>query len=321
MPRIAKFTPTGASASGLTTLVQERHEAFNDLKVTDAGRAVWPPRVVDHFAQTGGIAEIDASELTAEVLASGITHHGALIVREALSAAWVEQLVEDVDRAVAGHDAWRAGAPTSETAPWFVPFVPDGGSKKLAHLRQWVRNGGGCWVADSPRAFADLVAAYEEIGLRAVIEEHLGERPALSVNKATLRRVRHDLERADWHQDGAFLERGAGIRTVNAWLALSDCGVDAPGLDLFPGRLDEIVETGTEGAWFDWSVGPGTVDRLLDGRDVARPVFRAGDIVLFDEYNLHRTALDPAMTRDRYAVECWFFAPSGYPGHHVPILF
>jgi hypothetical protein len=28
--------------------------------------------------------------------------------------------------------------------------------------------------------------------------------------------------------------------------------------------------------------------------------------------NLHCTASDPSMTRDRYAIEAWFFAPSTY---------
>ena len=43
-----------------------------------------------------------------------------------------------------------------------------------------------------------------------------------------------------------------------------------------------------------------------------RPVFEAGDALLFDHLFLHRTAVDPGMTRDRYAVEAWFLAPSTY---------
>ena len=78
----------------------------------------------------------------------------------------------------------------------------------------------------------------------------------LSANKCTLRRVPIDAN-TDWHQDGAFL--GAGIRALNVWLALSDCGVDAPGLDLVPRRFDDVLETGTGGAIFDWAVGPDVV--------------------------------------------------------------
>ncbi len=42
--------------------------------------------------------------------------------------------------------------------------------------------------------------------------------------------------------------------------------------------------------------------------------------MLFDELFLHRTALDPAMTRTRHAIESWFFAPSAYPEGHVPLV-
>ena len=40
------------------------------------------------------------------------------------------------------------------------------------------------------------------------------------------------------------------------------------------------------------------------------PEFAPGDALLFDERFLHRTHLSAEMTEDRYALECWFFAPS-----------
>jgi hypothetical protein len=43
--------------------------------------------------------------------------------------------------------------------------------------------------------------------------------------------------------------------------------------------------------------------------------------LLFDDLFLHRTAVDPAMTRDRYAIETWFFAPSAYPAGQIPLVF
>ncbi len=116
------------------------------------------------------------------------------------------------------------------------------------------------------------------------------------------------------------MDKGTGLRTVNVWLSLSDCGVEAPGLDLVPRRLDEILQTGTEGAWFDWSVAPDLVAAAAADEVPVRPVFAPGDVALFDEFNLHRTALDPAMTNPRYAIESWFFAPSMYPPHHAPVV-
>ena len=62
------------------------------------------------------------------------------------------------------------------------------------------------------------------------------------------------------------------------------------------------------------------VERLAADAPVVRPTLRAGDLVLFDEMNLHRTATAEGLTEDRRAIENWFFAPSSYPPHHVPII-
>ncbi len=142
--------------------------------------------------------------------------------------------------------------------------------------------------------------------------------PRSSANKCTLRRVPVDTA-TNWHQDGAFL--GADVRTLNLWLVLSDCGADSPGLEIVPRRFDEVLETGTDGAMFDWSVSPTLVDELAEATPVLRPQFRAGDALLFDHLFLHRTAAGPGMTRERYAMETWFFAPSGYPDGQIPLVY
>ena len=71
---------------------------------------------------------------------------------------------------------------------------------------------------------------------------------------------------------------------------------------------------------FDWAVGPGVVERVASRRAVVRPEFEPGDALLFDELFLHRTAAEPSMPRDRYAIETWFFAPSAYPDGLAPLL-
>jgi ectoine hydroxylase-related dioxygenase (phytanoyl-CoA dioxygenase family) len=183
--------------------------------------------------------------------------------------------------------------------------------------RKFVVNGGGVLAADSPLAVLDICHLLAQCDVRAALTGYLGERPALSAKKTTLRRVPPDTG-SDWHQDGAFL--GRGVRSVNVWLSLSHCGVDAPGLDIVPTRLD-LVETGTEGAIFDWSVGRPVVERAAGDSGISRPVFAPGDALLFDDRLLHSTATDPSMTQDRYALESWFFAPSSYPVDQVPVLF
>ena len=206
------------------------------------------------------------------------------------------------------------------TSPWFVPFRPSGDWADETLSRRWIREGGGVWTADSPRMLFDLSSCSRKSAMMDVIAGHLGERPALSVRKSTLRRTPAEITRADWHQDGAFL--GGQVRTVNVWLGLTDCGdeTDAPGLDIVPRRIPDVLETGTDGAWFDWSVGEAVVERQARTAAVVRPRLAAGDAVLFDHLMLHRTAARPGLTRDRYAIESWFFAPSTFPGYQIPVV-
>jgi hypothetical protein len=41
---------------------------------------------------------------------------------------------------------------------------------------------------------------------------------------------------------------------------------------------------------------------------------------MFDELMLHATASGAELTRERYALESWFFAPSTFPGGYVPLV-
>jgi hypothetical protein len=274
--------------------------------------------VVDRFAGQDGLVEIPAAELTSEAIGAGIVGHGCLLVRGLITPDECQELIEAIELAFAAADARNSGTPLSETATWYAPFNAGEGYSITLGERGWVRDGGGLWTADSPRALWRLTEILSRARVGELLEGYLGERPALSVNKGTLRRVPVDTG-GEWHQDGAFL--GDRIRTVNVWLSLTHCGDTAPGLDIVPRRIPDILETGVNGAMFDWSVGPGTVDEVKGPAGVLRPVFEAGDALLFDERFLHRTAAEPTMTAERYAIESWFFAPSHYPGDQVPILF
>jgi hypothetical protein len=297
-------------------LVELRHAAFAHIE-RSPGLGSWPPVVEDLFPVIDGPPEVHIADLTPDVLASGVIGRGCLLVRSLVPRPKVAPLVDAIDRSLAAYDARRDGVPVSETAPWFVPFKP-GPGYSVGYGRQWVRDGGGVWAVDSPRAMFEMIESFEQVGLGQVLTGYLGERPTLSVKKCTLRRVPIDTS-ADWHQDGAFL--GSGIRTINVWVSLSHCGDDAPGLDIVPRRLDHIVETGTHGAQFDWSVGPELVERVAGAAGVMRPIFEPGDALLFDDFFLHQTGVSPGMTRERYAIESWFFAPSTYPHDQVPIVF
>ena len=251
------------------------------------------------------------AELTPGVLRNGILRHGSVLVRGLAPPSRVQRLRDAIDRAFEADAATQAGRATPEMKAWYDPVegIPDADL-----VRHWGRQGQGVFAADSPRALHELLETVREVGLDRLIGAYLGERPILSVEKCTLRRVDTATQHPEWHQDGAFL--GKGVRTVNAWFALSRCGRDASGLDVIPLRLERVLATGTTGdriTFFDWVVSADTIMRELPGVKVRRPAFEAGDVLLFDHLTLHRTANSPDMPNRRYAVESWFFAASVYP--------
>jgi Phytanoyl-CoA dioxygenase (PhyH) len=284
-------------------LVTMRFDAFQAAQWPQTRPAV-PDAVQDLFPGTV-IPEIDPRDLDVAHVRSALLNHGSLIVRGLVGPERVAQLTADIDRALAGYDAWFAGKGLATAAPWFEPFAHE--PKKVE--RKFRRDVGGVLVVDSPPSLFDVIETFDAAGIRGIVTEFFGEQPALLAKKWTLRRVPHDTGDSGWHQDGSFM--GGDIRSLNVWLALSHCGDNAPGLDVVGRRLDDIVPTGTEGAWLDWNVSPLMVEQVAPGA-VVRPIFEAGDALIFDHFNLHRTAAGPDMTNDRYAIEAWFLAPSTY---------
>ncbi len=301
-------------------LVQLRHDAFETLD-RDHPRPDWPPRYTDPFPGVRGVPEIAVAQLDEDTVGGGIVHHGGLLVRGLVPPAQVSRLVDGIEAAFDCYSAWfDDGARADRTAPWFVPFEPRPGYDYKAYKRGFVRQAGGVWTVDSPRMLAEVLELGETTGLTAIITSFLGERPVVAVDKMTLRRVPLDCGNG-WHQDGAFL--GPDIRTVNVWIALTDCGgddSDAPALEVIPRRFDHVVETGTPGAPFETFVSPTVVDWVSADVGVARPRFAAGDALIFDHLYLHQTYIQPTMTRERYALESWFFAPSAFPADQIPLV-
>lgn len=308
------------SAPRLETRLRDlRHEAFF-LQNFGPPAGSWPPETIDSFPEKPSIPVIDRARATSDLIRAGVFQRGSIIVRGLLTPSDVALLTDGIRHAYDAHDRHMAGEPTSGTAPWFVPFVPQdrpGMNPEIA--REWFRRTGAELAADSPRSLYRLIEVLESNGVIDLVAGFLGERPALSVRKTSLREVAPDIDASNgWHQDGAFL--GKGIRTVNVWVALTDCGVDAPSMDMAPRRLTSILPTGTEGATFDWSVSQQVANEACGPDGHAHLEFAAGDAIFFDEMNLHRTSTLPGMTTSRHAIEAWFFAPSCYPLEQLPLL-
>ena len=297
-------------------LVEMRHAAFAHAAVEPSGG---PPVAGPGPTPAGSPPEVTGDELSVDVLARSIRSAGCLLVRGLLPPHRVALLTADIDCAFAAYDLEPPGRAGPDRVPWYDPFVPGPGFPPDLG-RGWVREGGGILAVDSPPTLYDLVESMRESGVVAVVSGYLGCDPvSISAKKTTLRIVPPDTN-TGWHQDGAFL--GADIRAMNVWLALSSCGgdEDAPGLEILPRRLDEIVPTGTAGAIFDWVAAPDRVEHAAQGVPIVRPRFEPGDVLLFDHMFMHRTGAMPGLRRSRHAVEMWFFAPSHYPEAHPPLV-
>ena len=162
----------------------------------------------------------------------------------------------------------------------------------------------------------DMLETFERAGLREVISEYLGEDPVISFQKCTLRKA-EPTSGGEWHQDGAFL---SNPRALNVWLALSHCGDDAPGWTSCHADRPHRAHRHRRGAV--------RLVRLALSRrgarresGILRPIFERGDVLFFDDFFLHKTAADPRMPNPRYAIESWFFGPSGYPPDYAPLSF
>jgi hypothetical protein len=272
-----------------------------------------PAAEVPAPAPESKLPEITPAELTAELLRGAMLQSGALLVRGLMDPVKAERLAADIDHSFEVRKQVQTG--TTDAHGYYDELEPE--PPFIIGERSWIEEGGGVLAVDSPRLLFDMLEAFEEAGLRSVIADYLGEKPAISGQKCTLRKATPDVAGA-WHQDGAFL---GDVRALNVWLSLSRCGDVAPGMDIVPRRLDDFVATGTEGTYLDFQVSQATAEEAAGEIGIVRPIFNPGDALLFDDLMLHQTGSDPSMPNPRYAIESWFFGPSAYPANYVPIAF
>ena len=257
--------------------------------------------------------EITPEELTPEILRASILEAGCLLVRDLMDDDRALRLAADIDRSFEIRDGLDEGE--SDPDGFYDEMAPE--SPFRIPEREWVEEGGGVLAADSPRMLFDMLDAFEQANLRQVIEGYLGEKPAISAQKCTLRKALPEIA-GGWHQDGRFMGEP---RSLNVWLSLSRCGDVAPSMDVVPKRLNELVAVGGEGAYLDFMNSQENVEKAAGEVGIVRPIFNPGDALLFDELFMHQTGSDPSMPNPRYAIESWFFGPSDYPENYVPIAF
>ncbi len=170
---------------------------------------------------------------------------------------------------------------------------------------------------DLPTIAASLLAG--EVG--ALCHAQLGDELVCAVDHCWVRRQyapgRYPPSHAvhTWHQDGALgfdflgaraqIPRSALLSMLTCWIALSPCGVEAPGLELVDRELDALLPLAALG---DEAVR----SRHREG-ELLRPTMAAGDALIFGGGVLHHTHVRPAMHLDRTSVELRFFPAKDIP--------
>ena len=289
-------------------LLRLRHLAgIRLLESTERGS--YPDPSAASLPEADGLPEFTPADLTPELMRAAMLRDGCVLVRGLVDRDDALELAAEIDRAFAERDAEDAGR--KPKLGYYEMFAPEAPFEVIE--RPWVQQGGGVLAADAPKVHARMLELFEGAGLPELVRGYLGEHPLQSVHKTTLRKAAPTLGGA-WHQDGAFM---GDARALNLWLSLSRCGDEAPGLDVVPRRLDEIVIAHDEMLFVD--AAQATAQKAAGDKPILRPIFEPGDALFFDEMFLHQTGSDPSMTKPRFAIESWFFGGAAFPGDYAPI--
>ncbi len=309
---LAGHNRSGRSNETEHRLVRLRHLAGIRLMDSAPANPAHPRPDFARLPEGPGLPELRPDDVTPELLRAGILRHGCLLVRGLVDREQALAFAGQIDRAFAERERHDQGEVVAdgyyqELGP-HPRFNPDVG-------RPWVKEGGGVLASDSPTLSFELAEMFGAAGIPQLASAYLGEPALTSLQKTTLRKAEPWVGGA-WHQDGAFM---GPVRSLNLWLSLSRCGDEAPGLDIVPRRLDYLVTRKTEEAVFDMQVSQTKAREAAGEVGILRPIFEPGDALLFDEMFLHQTGSDPSMPKPRFAVECWFFGGSSFPGDYAPI--
>lgn len=308
-----------------TRVMAGKHIKKKDLHTSWNVKDTNPPEKLFNLGPVG-IPEIDVRDLTNEAVVSAMYYYGAIIVRNFFDPAKALGFQQDIDcvmdSAKAYAEAVADDGPDDRSTTqksYFMP-VPKGAGLKREKAHVFLSSSGSIETFLSPKVSQELMDNFERVGLRGILQKYFRDEPCVSFQKCVLRRAEPLPHKAEWHQDGAFMDQG--IQSLNVWVALTDCGdgTESPGMDLIPKRLTKVIKPGTNGAAFSWSVSGATVAETFPDIVPARPYFGAGDALFFDHFNLHATSSDPAFTQPRYAIETWFFSKSRCAKNQTPVF-
>lgn len=289
--RIAFLTDKNTASRSLKIeeqIVDYRHKAALCLSQKPADNPTPDTRFTkDLFEGLTTLPEIDASDLTAAHMASGLLFHGALLVRGLFSKPQIDHLMNAINFAK-NND------------------IPLG-------------RGALC----SPFSLFELTELYRNSGLLSVMQDYHGGNAVMMYERARLRIKKPGSSGAlPWHQDANFFCNQ--YFAVNCWAAITQCGKDNPGLQVIPRRMTERVGWDSDEAaslTYGNDISRRVIDDLSVNHPVAAPIFEPGDALLFDEMTMHATNPSKWSMPNQIVAISWFFNVARMPSHRTPLIF
>lgn len=313
--------------------LNQRIDYFKDQQSAPSLRAIDEPTDAPS-ASDFRIPEVDAADLTVDILKKSIRERGCLIARNFFDADEVSAMRSYVDHAFAINDnrdsfvhkylskqididevleKTRADIKEKQKSnPTYTNTIKLG--KTLA---QPLGKNKSYLTAQTPMLTEKLFKLYEKKALKALLRSYFDSEPCVSVYKWVLRRAAPPEAPIDFHQDGAFM--GDEITSINCWIPLSDCGAgcDLHGMDIVPVRFMQAFEKGT--GILNWTISPNSVIQKYSEEAIVTPTFRAGDMFFFDHLLVHRSQSIANPASRRYAIETWFFDSINFPKNQIPL--
>lgn len=245
--------------------------------------------------------EIEGSEMTTEWVMATLARYNCLIVRR-FAADWViAGILQRVQQAFdLRQQEFEAGSslPGKDFKHGLVPYLS---------LRDLDLPGG------PPYQILSLIASSR---LLPLFKHYLGTPMYCNIGESASRRVVPDRTGMylPFHQDG-FFNHQLRWPMLNCWVPLVACGKDAPGIDLLPVELQELLPVTSEekqrNAPYAFTESEAYSMKYLD--QLWHPIFEPGDILLMNPYAIHRTNGHPLMKHTRYSLELRFTAGQDIP--------
>jgi hypothetical protein len=312
---LTRLARVGDNTQAKVELLHVRHRIWQTGQYPEPP-SQWPPETSAQNVQFADMPEISADQLTADVLHTAIRQQSCLLVHHLMSEQGTDELIAGTDRALDALHRLRSGDKNPALSSWFQRFVPRGSRDINAAIRIIAAELGTVFAAESPSNFIRLLDIVESLGILRILTEYFGVRPVLSVGKTVLKKVVPGTP-GGWHQDiTAF---GHMTRAINMWVALTPCGREAPGLELVPtnpgGPVGNVPPPPPMAV-----ISDAAIDQLAaESAPRCEPEFEKGDALFFDTLLPHQTQQGAAFIRTRYALECWFFAPTTVDKSWIPL--